>query len=159
MRISINEAWIERTVARRRTYLRAAAGWLTLALLLPAGFRMPAGFGFGLTWFMILNLGIYGAALRRWRTEPGLWMLATFLALFLGACWCAFMVERLRTWGNAPQQPPRPQTWAEIGYAIDASIALVLFGRVVWFAASVAVANWVWTRPVLARSVPLDPRA
>jgi hypothetical protein len=141
VRILLNEAQIEHIVAGRRTFL--VAGICLLAL----PFFLPTGWGFGLTGFMVLCLGILASAVSAWRTEPGLWMLAMFLTLVLGGSWGYF--EFLSLQGIFAEPGPRlvqqKMTWEQVGFATDSGVALPLFGWVARFVASVAIANWART--------------
>ena len=137
-------------VASRRALVMVGAVWMILPFLL------PQGWSFGLSGFMVLNLGIYASALRRWRTESGLWMLALFLTLMLGACWGYFEFWSLQSLFEAPvpNVGQRKQGWRQVGFTIDSGIALALFGNVVRFAASVVVANWRATKRCALNNLP-----
>jgi len=143
MKLLLDEAKLDRFVARWRSSLMVGG------VLLSLSFHLPKGWGFALTGFTVLSQGIYAFALRRWRTEPGLWMLALFLTLSLGGSWTYF---ECLSWGNLFNRAagnltgPR-MTWQQVGFAMDYSLALLLFRRVVALAASVTVANWFLTRP------------
>lgn len=147
MTFFLTEAEIDRVISRRRSYLIVGAGWMTLPFLL------PKGCGFGLTGFMVLSLGIYAARLRRWRTEPGLWMLALFLTASLGWGFAYFETQRViglfeEDGGNLFQKRP---TLADWGFAADACLALSRFGGIVSLTGSVARANWARTRSIPER--------
>ena len=76
---------MDRIVAHRFTLLC----WGIAFMGLP--FALPRGWGLGLfSGFMLFCLGVYGVAFRKWRTEPGLWMLAVLLTVTLGPCWAYF---------------------------------------------------------------------
>lgn len=95
---------------------------------------------------MIFGLGIYGLAFRKWRTEPGLWMLALFLFLVLGFCYVYFAILRL----SSPPAPPgqlQPNGWAQAKLAAEITIGLALFQYQVRFFLSVLIENWRRTRP------------
>lgn len=116
---------------------------MCLAFALPRGFKCGAITGFALT-----GLGLYGVMLKKWRTEPGLWMLALFLALVLGACYGFFAYGR---YANLlvpqPANPPAAQPgWERILWSVDVGFAFVLFWRQVSLAFSLAILNWQWTR-------------
>lgn len=146
MRPLLDEVRLDRVVSRRRDWLLGGAFVMSL------GFVAPRGWGFGLTGFTALSLGVYACALRRWRTEPGLWMLALFLTLTIGGSWAFFEFGSLANLFDRRDGNParRPLSWSEIGHATDASLALLLGGRGVWFLASIAVANWMRVgRPIV----------
>lgn len=94
--------------------------------------------------FMLLSLGIYGWALRRWRSEPGVWMLAALLVLLLGPICIAFEYSH---WQSVFARNPNRFTWKEMRVSIDAIVALDLLFECVRFAFSVAVKNWKYTGP------------
>jgi hypothetical protein len=143
------EPQIDRIIGHRHRLLLIGSTAMALPFLLPRGW----GFGF-LSGLMLWSLGIYGFKFRRWRTEPGVWMLAVLLTVLLGPCWLYF--EALY-WRSILDQPAaRALTWAQIGLAIDAIGALVLLGRIVKLASSVAIENWQRTRGS-ARAVEPPP--
>ena len=83
--LRLTESQIDRVIRQRR--VSSFAGLALMAL----PFALPRGWGVGLfSGFMLFSLGIYGIAFRKWRTEPGLWMLAVFLTVTLGPCWAYF---------------------------------------------------------------------
>ena len=141
----LTESQIDRMVCRRRMALLIGIA----LMLLP--FALPKGWGLGfLSGFMLLSLGIYGLRFQKWRSEPGLWMLAVLLTMTLGPCSAYF--EYLHSRGifapPAANKAGRGTTWNEIRLSIDAAIALLIFARTVRFAVSVAVENWKRTRVI-----------
>jgi hypothetical protein len=137
------ESEIDRIVDRRWGYFFAGlVAWLLLAAL-PSGFK----FG-GILGFAMITFALYAAAMRRWRTDPGLWMLALFLTLSLGACYGFFAVEHY--WGVFAPQPGKPAVgridWSEVLFFTDVCCGLVVFKRQVKFSLSVAILNWQQTR-------------
>jgi hypothetical protein len=129
---------------------RALAGLtlLAIAALLPQEWRCGV-----ICAIVLLSQAIYYLWLRRWRTDPGLWMAATLLVVMLGPSFLYFEFEYWQSvFMPPPARQPQPKlTWGEIGFAIDAVVALKLFGGIVRVAASVAVENWKFTR-ALAKS-------
>ncbi len=147
--ILLPEARIDRTIAHHRIYI---FGGLAL-MILP--FLMPRGLRFGLfTGFTLYGLGVYSFAFQKWRTEPGLWMLAGFLTLLLGPIYVYFSYLRCR---HHFQQPPlnqvgQPPNWSAICLTIDCGIALGVFLKTVRLAMSVACKNWKRTRSQASKS-------
>src|SRR5690242_16382163 len=70
---------IDRLIRYRLAYLVGGPGLMLLAFILPQGMK-----GGAISGAVLIGLGVYGSALKRWRTEPGLWMLAAFLFVVLG---------------------------------------------------------------------------
>ena len=79
---------------------------------------------------------------------PGLWMLAVLFTVTLGPCWGYFewLHWRWHFAQPAANRAARAITWDQIRFSVDASIALLLFARVVKLAVSVAIENWKRTR-------------
>jgi len=141
----LTESQIDRIIRHRRAYL---LGGLTL-MSLP--FVLPRGRGIGLfSGFMLFSLGIYGLALQKWRTDPGLWMLAVLLSATLGPCWVYFEYLQWRDVFAPPaaNQAGRAAPWDQIRFSVDAVMALLLFGTAVKLAATVAMENWKRTRVI-----------
>lgn len=141
--VLLSDDQIDRIVVNRRRY---QLGGL-MVMIIP--FVLPRGWGIGLiSGFMLFSLGIYGLAFRKWRFDPGLWMLAVLLTLTLGPCWAYFeYLQYLGLFAKGPNNVARPINWDQIRFSADAVVALLLFSRVVRLAASVAVKNWKRTRP------------
>ena len=93
---------------------------------------------------MLWSLGVYGVLFRKWKTEPGLWMLATFLFLSLGSCsaypeyrhWSA-VLEGIRKGGLRG-----PARLGEIKTSIDAGVALAIPAQSVRLGMTVSTENW-----------------
>ncbi len=135
----LTEPQIDRYVLHRRTVFVCGVALMVLAIALPHGLRMGL-----FTGFMLASLGIYCFAFRRWRTEPGVWMLAGFLTVALAPCWLYF--EYL-SWQNVFATPvANNQAWNAFRLSTDALISLSLFGRTVRLSISVAIQNWRRTR-------------
>ena len=85
---------------------------------------------------MAVWLGAAAGSLRKWREEPGLWMLS---ALILAMC-CTFWA--LMTWGRIMdiiRQVQAPFSWAS---GIDIAMATLLLAILIRFSAKVAYTNW-----------------
>jgi hypothetical protein len=154
VKILLDEARIDRIVAGRRASLLAGACLMSVPFLLPRGW----GVGF-LTGFAMFSLGIYASALDQWRKEPGLWMLALFLAFVFGGSWGYFEFLGLQSLlaARGANLAPRPMAWNDVKFTIDSGIALTLFGKIARFAASVTIANWARTRTKTARRGSFGP--
>jgi hypothetical protein len=123
---------MDRIVAHRFTLLIAGLAMMALP------FALPRGWGFGLfSGFMLVSLGIYGVAFRRWRTEPGLWMLAVLLIVTLGPCWAYFAFLNWRAVFVKPAA--NAITWDQLRLSIDGTFALLLFAHAVKLAVTVAI--------------------
>lgn len=132
-------------VALRRTMQRKAVYFNVGIVLFFNPFLLPVGWGVGtMTGFFLCSLAIYAAVFARWESDPGLWMLAAFLAVAMGACLALFEFWHLRKilillGGNAAAQPV---DWARLRWSIDALAALFVLGKIVRLSATVVVFNW-----------------
>jgi hypothetical protein len=128
---------IDRVVAWRRYEFFAGL------LLVLQVFILPKGWTFGiLPGFMLFGLGIYGLAFRKWRTEPGLWMLALFLFLVLGFCYAYFVVLDIQLWLAPAARNAKWFGWDQIRFAGEVGIGLSLFQYQVRLFLSVLVENF-----------------
>ena len=139
----LTERQINRVILNRGECFFAGLALMALPFVLPHGWRFGMFSG-----FMLLSLSLYGFALRKWRTEPGLWMLAVLLTITIGPCWAYF--EFLHWWGLlaglARKQAAHAITWDQLRFSIDAVIALTLFAGIVKLAVGVSIENWKRTR-------------
>jgi len=135
----LTETQVDRIVCNRRALALGGLLLMVLALGLPNGL----GFG-GLTGFMLLSLASYGLTFRKWRTDPGLWMLAVLITVLLGPGWAYLEFLQLRGLLVKPAAnlAGRPLTWEKMRVWLDASVAMVLFAITVRFAVTVAFENW-----------------
>lgn len=129
---------IDRMVSHWRSYLFASVVVILVVVALPVGLKTG-----GFSGFMLFSLGIYSMALRKWRSEPGIWMLATFLVSLLVPI-CAFF--EFWHWQSMFARKPIWLTWDEIRRSLDALVALHLLFECVRLAMSVAIKNWRLTR-------------
>lgn len=135
----MTEPQIDRVILYRRSMMLGGLALMALALAL------PRGWGCGLvSGFMLWSLGIYGIAFRKWRTEPGLWMLAVLQTIVLGPC--LLYLEYLHWHGlfAAPPGKPgaRPFTWDQLRLSLDCTVALLIFAFTIRFTTTVAIENW-----------------
>ena len=94
-----------------------------------------------------MAFGIYGFAFRSWRSDPGLWMLAVLITLANSACLLFYEYEQYKSlFMVVPGRPPRPLNWNGLKFVLDSTLALLIFTRVVKFAATVSIKNWKITK-------------
>lgn len=136
----LSELAIDLSIANARLYLLVGLLLTVIPLTLPGGWALGSFSG-----FMLFSLGIYSLAFRRWRTEPGLWMLAVLFTVTLGPCWLYF--EFLHLHGLVVQRAPRRFNWNQLRLFIDSIVALLLFSHIVKLAIGVSIENWKRTRP------------
>jgi hypothetical protein len=129
---------IDRIVGHWRRYLLASVVVILVVIALPM--RLKTG---GFTGFMLFSLGIYAMALRKWRSEPGIWMLAAFLVAVLVPICATFEFWH---WQSVFAKKPNWFAWDEIRRSLDALVALHLLFECVRLAMSVAIKNWRYTR-------------
>lgn len=128
---------IDRIVSHWQRYLFASLMVIVVVAVLPRGLKTGIFAG-----FMLFSLGIYGMAFRKWRSEPGAWMLAMLLVLTLGPICTAFEFWH---WQSVFARNPNWFTWKELRVSIDAIVALHLLFECVRLAISVAIKNWRYT--------------
>ena len=135
----MNPERIDRIVAFRWYLLAAGVALLIVAITIPK-LRDDGSYGYGgLTGFNLASLAIYAFALRKWRTDRGLWMLAALLVVLLTPCMLYF--QWLRWKGNAGLAAVAADP-SQRRLLIDSAIALVILARTVRFAAAAGVHNW-----------------
>jgi hypothetical protein len=138
----MKESHVDWIIRHRTGLLLGGFSLIGLAFALP-----PAWKGGGLTAFTLIAFGVYGYALRQWRTDPGLWMLATLIAVLLTPCAAYFEIQVWKHWLAPAQAIPAPRAEAErLLFPIDAVIAVYLLILTVRFAASASIYNWRRTR-------------
>ena len=139
------ESHIDSIVRHRRSLMLGGLMLVGQALVLPRGWGCGAFSG-----FMLFSLGIYGVALQKWKTDPGLWMLAALLTVTLGPCAAYFEYLHWRSMVPAMQanQVRRVATWDQFRTSVDAAVAFLLLARAVKLGATVSIENWRRTRIV-----------
>ena len=126
---------IDAILRHRGTYFKVGLALVALAILLPAGMKYGALMG-----LMLINLSAYSLFLRKWRTEPGLWMLA-------GLCYLIFAVAELNwLYERFHPAPQRAAAQPDRLRAIEVAIAAWLFLMQVRLMLSITVENWRATR-------------
>lgn len=144
-RLSEHEA--DRVVALSPRHIAIGLALVLLPTVLPTKFALACG-GAGLG-FALLGLGVYGAALRKWRFDPGLWMLATFLVLWLTPCYGYFGFLYLRAiLAPGPAGQLKRLDWVEIRSLAELALMFAVLWKQVRFAYSVMVYNWSVTRRI-----------
>lgn len=139
---------IDRIIEFRRTLLWGGAIWFLLLSQLPKDGRFGS-----FTAFMLFGLGVFAVALQKWRTDPGLWMFATLLVVIYGPSCAYFEYQEIDSLLNpAPGGRALPRGWQRICFSLDCALALLVIGRIVRFALSVAVRNWQLTHPPGSRN-------
>jgi hypothetical protein len=140
--LRLSEYETDRVVALRFRYIFLGLALMTLPFLLPPGLACGAGLGFAL-----FGLGGFGSALRKWRYDPGLWMLAAFLVLTLTPCYAYFDFRILRAiFAHGPAGRPKRLDWLEARRSVELALAFVVLWKQVRFAYSAGVYNWRVTR-------------
>lgn len=138
----LSEYETDRIVSR---WARCFLGGLALMVL---SFAMPPAwprFG-GILGFALFGLGAFSIGLRRWRSEPGLWMLAVLLVVLLTPCYGYFTYrEVVNAFFPGPGKQAAGRGWQQISFSIEVPLALHVFWRQVRLAYSVAVLNWKTT--------------
>ncbi len=137
----MNESQIDGIVRHSRAILIVGLAIFVLPLVL--------GFGFGiLSGFMLFSLGVYCCFFWRWRSEPGVWMLALLLTVTLGPCWAYFEYLYWAAILAPPANLAVPAFgWNKIRMSLDASVSLLIFSKTMKLVLSVAIENWKRTRP------------
>ena len=134
---------IDRTIYYRRHLFLGGPGWICLMTLLPKPMQI-----LGFTSFMVWALGLFAFCLQKWRTDRGLWMLATLLVVSYGPiCTYFYYLKVLSLLNPAPAGQALMRGWDEIRLALDCSLALLLMGKIVRFSLSVSIRNWQLTHP------------
>ena len=138
----LSPSQVDRIVRNRRAIISVGFAIMVLPFLLPQGW----GFGF-FSGFMIFSVGVYTLFFRNWRSEPGLWMLATLLTFILCPCWAYFEYLHWQAMvAPAANQARQVVGWNRIRLGVDASLALLIFARTLRLLITVAIENWTRTR-------------
>ncbi len=141
----LTEAKLDRIIWNRN---RLFLGGLIIFLI---PFFLPKPWGISVsapfTGFMLMSFGVYAFAFRSWRSNPGLWMLAVFITLANGACLFFYEYEQYKSlFVVEPGKPARPLNWNGLKFVLDSTLALLIYSRVVKFAATVSIENWKITK-------------
>jgi hypothetical protein len=152
--LRLSEYETDRVVALRFRYFFLGLAFMTLPFVLPAGLACGAGLGFAL-----FGLGGYGNALRKWRSDPGLWMLAAFLVLTLTPVYAGFEFRILRAiFAHGPAGRPKRLDWLEARHSVELALMFAVLWKQVRFAYSAGVYNWRVTRMAKrARNTQREP--
>jgi hypothetical protein len=134
----LSDEQIDRIIGYRHPVMLGAMGWAALMSLLPRAFSVGL-----LTAFMLIFAGAICGGLEQWRSEPGLWILATFFAVLCGLGYAFFEFIEIEAFLNIPQV--LPLRWGGILLACDVAIGLIVLSKILCFAISIAVRNWQLT--------------
>jgi len=116
-----------------------------LALMIFA-FTVPAGPRFGIVGgFMLFGLGIYSSAFQKWRSDPGLWMLAALLVALLGPIYGYAALWRYQS-AFFPDPAKRAAPVSNPVQILEVSLSLILFWMQVKLAFSVFLENRLRTK-------------
>ena len=129
--------------------------FLGLGLVIIPRIFVP-GQGIGVfTGITLIALGIFTLLLNRWRSDPGLWMLAALVLVIYGPVYIHFQYQSIaKLIQNAP--PNLRLNWIQIGTTLDRGIALLVFGLLVQFLTTVVFKNWQMSmRPQGSRGILL----
>ncbi len=140
---SLTESQIDWIVNNRRLIFVGGLALMSQPFVLPQGWSVGV-----LSGFMLFSLGIYGFAFRNWRTEPGLWMLATLLVVTWGPCWAFFEYQHLRAlFARAVAvQAGQALGWNKARFALEVLVGFTLCLTSIKLAVTVAIENWKRTR-------------
>jgi hypothetical protein len=130
---------VDRIVNHRNWYVLAGVLVVTSTMALPREMRYGI-----VTASALFVTGVHAGCLRRWRVEPGLWM----LALLIGALtvpFSAMMIHYEISQCFAGLQPnlARPRA---IGTVLDTAIGTKILWTLIWFLIAVTRLNWRVTR-------------
>jgi len=128
--------WIDTAVRRRWRYLLFGLALFAFTSVLPKDYRV----GFAILGFAVFTLGIYCVILSRWRSEPGLWMLALLLVVLLSPCFAYLEYIHVTIFFN-PAGKPRPFDLTEVFFIAEISVSLHYFWKQIRLASSVAFLN------------------
>ena len=124
------------SVVARRKYLVAVG---VAVVLLPRFIGQVHSIGV-FTGLTLIALAVFSLALAGWRTDNGLWMLSGLALSIYGPVYVYYQLQScIRIFQNAV--PLVANVW-KIGEAIDAAIAIIVFGFVVRFLLTITVRNW-----------------
>jgi hypothetical protein len=137
----LTDEQIDRIISYRRIVMIGSMGWVAVMWLLPRGWSVGV-----VTAFMLIFAGAICGCLEEWRSQAGLWMLATFCGILSGIGYAFFEYMLFEASFNAPPAvQAAPAGWGGIHFVCDFGIGLIVLGKVARFAISVAVRNWQLT--------------
>jgi hypothetical protein len=140
----LTEERVDRITASGAKYALTSAAMLTVIACLPRAFAYGA-----FTAAMVLYMGVGAHALRRWKTERGLWMLAIVIAWPVAAIFFMFIEHELRPliggWLLQAQPAVRIKP-GEVARIIGLTVDSCLAAHVLWLQlrlyATVTYCNW-----------------
>ena len=141
----LTEAKVDRIIQNRKRFFLGGLLIFLVPLLLPQPWGISVSAPF--TSFMLMIFGVYGFAFRSWRSNPGLWMLAVLITLANSACLLFYEYEQYKSlFVVEPGQPARQLNWIGLKFVLDSTLALLIYAKVVKFAATVSIENWKMTK-------------
>ena len=137
------------TEAKAEHYVRNAGRYfiLGIAFLVVVGTQdHDEKFG-GIIGCMFILLAVHAFGLRKWRTEPGLWMLSAFVSVVGLLCYIGFTYEGwwkliVAAPAKAGRLPKQNLRWT-----IESSIALYVYFIHVRLSMTLTRLNWLATHP------------
>lgn len=95
---------------------------------------------------MVINLGIHAGVLRKWRTEPGLWMLAGLTASVSGFAYLAFAGPHYLALLTEPPRPAPPANQPfdiyRFRWTVDGPFSLLFLWLTFRVTTTLGVWNW-----------------
>jgi hypothetical protein len=133
--VLLPDTTIDATIARRWYCFALGVALVVLPRLIPR--VHSTGVFTGLT---LIALSVFSLVLTRWRTDTGLWMLSSLILTIYGPVYVFYQwLSCIRIFQKAA--PQKANAW-QIAEAVDAVIALLLFGFLVRFVLTITIRNW-----------------
>lgn len=142
----LHDLTIDRLLSLKAYIFLSGVALLTLPRLGPFGKRAAT-----LTGIALIGLGVFAMVFQRFRTEPGLWMLSGLALTVYGPGYIYLQVKSIAGIINDVQAKRVADQFVQFAELLDCTIALLVFGFIVRFFATVIVANWA-----LSRGSPTD---
>jgi hypothetical protein len=124
--------WI---VQHAHWYVLGGVAAFALAVMLPPEMKCGAISG-----WVLFSLGVQAAAVRKWQTEPGLWMLSTFLGSVAAIIFVFMFHSEVERCFLAAQ--PKPVRLRAPGLMVDLAIATKIMFTQARFLFTITRVNW-----------------